>query len=37
MLRRNVYRPLLGLALGVAVPTRAEEIDVFILEVPGLV
>lgn len=35
MLRRNVYNPLLGLALGAAVPARGEEIDVFVLEVHG--
>jgi hypothetical protein len=37
MLRRSVYSPVLGLVLSIALPARAEEIDVFILEVHGLV
>jgi hypothetical protein len=37
MLRRDLYRPLLGIAVGVALPARGEEVDVFVLEVHGLV
>jgi hypothetical protein len=31
------YRPLLGISVGVALPARGEEVDVFVLEVDGLV